>query len=283
VAWFRQMLVEEEKCAATIEKYLHDLRTFLEYLGEETAVTKETVIRYKQQLIERQYAATTVNASLVSLNSFFKRMGWYDCIVKLLKIQREAFRSQERELSRDEYLRLLKTAKSCGNVRLYFVIETLGSTGIRISELKYITVEAVRQGHTHVALKGKNRTILIPEALCRELRRYAKSRGIQSGSIFITRNGKPLNRCYVFREMKKLCGDAGVNPKKVFPHNLRHLFACMYYKVEKDIARLADILGHSSIDTTRIYLRRSYKEQEKQINRLGLVRPLEGFRLCALT
>lgn len=268
---FRQKLVEEEKCHATIKKYLHDIQTFLDTIGENAAVTKEQVILYKQKLAEGQYAVATINGVLASLNSFFKKMGWYDCVVKSLKMQRAAFRSRERELSREEYYRLLKAAKKQGNIRLYYLMQTICSTGIRVSELKFITVESVKSGRARVSLKGKNRTVLLPGALCVELKKYIKERGISSGSVFISKNGKPLDRSNIFKEMKSLCGNAGVDRSKVFPHNLRHLFACIYYKVEKDIAHLADILGHSSVETTRIYLRASCAEQERQMERLGLV------------
>ncbi len=268
---FRKKLIEEEKCRATIEKYLHDVQTFFMDYEKGSVITKENVILYKQKLIEQQYAIATVNGILASLNSFFKKMNWHDCIVKSLKIQRAAFRSQERELSKQEYYRLLKAAKKAGNLRLYYLMQTICSTGIRVSELKFITVEAVKNGRAIVSLKGKNRLVLLPTALCRELKRYTKERKIQSGSIFISKNGRPLDRSNIFKEMKALCENANVDRKKVFPHNLRHLFACIYYKEEKDIAHLADILGHSSVETTRIYLRISCTEQERQMERLGLV------------
>lgn len=266
---FRCELIKEEKGCATIEKYLRDVRTFFMAM-EERVITKELVIGYKQQLMG-QYAATTVNGVLASLNSFFKKLGWHDCIVKSLRVQREAFRSQEREMSKEEYYRLLNAAKRRGDMRLYYLLQTIGSTGIRVSELPFITVEAVKAGKARVILKGKNRTVLLPAALCRELRHYIKEKNIRTGSIFITRSGKPMDRSNIFRAMKALSKEAKVDSRKVFPHNLRHLFACVYYKAERDIAHLADILGHSSVETTRIYLTASCTEQEKQIERLGLV------------
>lgn len=268
---FRQRLIEEEKCSATIDKYINDVRSFLEEQGEGVTITKERIIRYKQNLVAQGYAIATINGVIASLNSFFKKMGWYDCVVKSLKMQRAAFRSQERELSKKEYYRLLQAAKHQGNLRLYYLMQTICSTGIRVSELRFITVEAVSSGRARVSLKGKSRMILLPAALCQELKRYVKERGIASGSIFVTKNGKPLDRSNIFKEMKQLCEEAEVDSQKVFPHNLRHLFACMYYKVEKDIAHLADILGHSSVETTRVYLKTSSAEQERQIERLGLV------------
>lgn len=265
---FEKMLTEDEKSISTRRKYVRDVKTFLAFLEGE--VTKEAVIEYKQKLIE-QYAVPTVNAMLASVNSFLKNMGWYDCTVKSLKVQKEAFRSEDRELTREEYYRLLAAARKSGNTRLYFLMQTIGATGIRISELPFITVESLYIGQACVSLKGKTRTVLLPNALCRNLKRYCKEKDIRQGSIFVTRNGVPVNRSNVFREMKALCEKAGVNSKKVFPHNFRHLFACMYYQAEKDIAHLADILGHSSINTTRIYLTKSSEEQARQIEKLGLV------------
>lgn len=267
---FRTTLIEEEKSAATIEKYLRDLGFFMNYMGREKAVCKENVIQYKNYLVEH-YAVTSVNSMLAAINCFFKRMGWYDCLVKSLKVQREAFRSHEKEMSKDEYFRLLETAKAKGNERLYFVMQSICSTGIRISELKFITVESLNTGQARVSLKGKTRTVLLPADLRRHLRKYAKDRGIETGSIFITRNGQPLDRSNILHEMKALCKDSGVDAKKVFPHNLRHLFACIYYKAEKDLSHLADLLGHSSVNTTRIYTLVSGEEQARQIDRLGLV------------
>lgn len=267
---FEERLLEEEKCSATIHKYMRDLRAFASAHAGERVITKETVIRYKQNLIER-YKATTVNGVLASLNCFFKKMEWYDCIVKSLRIQREAFRSEERELSREEYYRLVHAAKAKGKTRLYYLLQTLCSTGIRVSELRFVTVEAVKCRRAYVSLKGKNRVVLLPAALCKALGQYVKETGLKSGSVFVTRNGNVVDRSNIFREMKALCADADVDRAKVFPHNLRHLFACIYYKEEKDIAHLADILGHSSIETTRIYLVRSWEEQGEQMEKLKLV------------
>lgn len=267
---FERMLIEEEKCASTRKKYVRDVKALLAYLGEPGCVTKAAVIAYKQHLTER-YAVATVNAMLASINSFFKKMSWYDCVVKSLRVQQAAFRPPERELTKAEYYRLLQTAKAQGNERLYLLMQTLCGTGIRISELPFITVEAVTAGRARVTLKGKTRAILLSAALCRELRRYTRARRIRTGSVFVTRGGRPVDRSNVFREMKAICTEAGVDPRKVFPHNLRHLFACTYYQAEKDISHLADLLGHSSINTTRIYLMKSSAEQARQLEHLGLV------------
>ena len=267
---YQQLLVEDEKCPSTIQKYLRDLERFRRYAGEGQAVTKELVIRYKQELL-RRYALSTANGNLASLNGFFRRMGWNDCTVKPYRSQHAAFRSQDRDLEKEEYLRLLAAAEARGDERLCLLMQTICSTGIRISELPYITVEALRDRRARVSLKGKTRIVILPGTLCRELLGYARRREIRTGSVFVTRNGRPLDRSNVFRAMKGLCEAADVDPCKVFPHNFRHLFACTYYQQERDIARLADILGHSSIDTTRIYLAKSSGEQEGKIERLGLL------------
>lgn len=267
---FQEKMEQDEKSRATIEKYVRDLNAFLVYVGEKEIVNKEIVISYKEQLVH-QYAESSVNSMLAALNSFFKNCGWYDCLVKSLKVQRAAFRPCERELTREEYYHLLKAAKKQGKQRLYLLMETICATGIRISELQYITVETLYSRRAKVSLKGKIRMIILPANLCRELKRYVKEAGITSGSIFITRNGKPLDRSNVLHDMKALCEEADVARDKVFPHNLRHLFACTYYQAEKDLSHLADLLGHSNINTTRIYTLVSGEEQEKQMEMLGLV------------
>lgn len=266
---FERKLIDEEKSSATIRKYIRDIEAFFIFTGKE-AVTKETTVRYKKQLMER-YAPASVNSMLAALNCFLKEMGWYDCTVKALKVQKQAFRSGERELSKEEYYQLLNAARGRKNMRLYLVMQTICSTGIRVSELRFITLEAARTGHALVSLKGKTRTVLLPKTLCRELKKYAENNGIRSGSIFVTRSGKPLDRSNILHNMKSLCEEAGVERQKVFPHNLRHLFACLFYKVEKDLSRLADILGHSNINTTRIYTSVSGEEQARKIEKLGLV------------
>lgn len=267
---FEEELINEEKSDATREKYVRDVRAFLHYMNTAGYINKEKVVEYKQYLQEN-YAVTSINSMLAAVNGFFKFMGWYDCTVKALRVQKEAFRSCEKELTRKEYYRLLETAQKRGNQRLHLLMETICSTGIRISELKYITAEAAHSGKARVSLKGKTRTVLLPSKLCRMLTHYARERRIQKGSIFITRNGLPLDRSNVLHEMKKLSEDAGVDRRKIFPHNFRHLFACTYYRMEKDLSHLADLLGHSSINTTRIYTQISGEEQIKQIERLGLI------------
>lgn len=269
IVQFKTSLIEDEKSIATIRKYTKDVEAFFDFVGE-NAVTKEVVIRYKQHLKEK-YKPSSVNSMLAAVNKFLKEMGWYDCAVKTLKVQRQAFRSRERELTKEEYFRLLKAAKDRKNMRLYLLMQTICSTGIRVSELQYITVQAVATQQATVSLKGKTRIVLIPSALCRELKNYAKENGIQSGSIFITKNGIPLDRSNILHGMKALCETAGVDRCKVFPHNLRHLFACLFYKVEKDLSRLADLLGHSNVNTTRIYTCVIGEEQARQIEKLGLV------------
>lgn len=270
VTQFRSGLIADEKSAATVEKYLHDVRAFVAHVGLGGNVTKEVVIAYKQHLMER-YAPSSVNTMLAALNRFFKELGWYDCVVKALRIQRQVFRDKGRELSREEYCRLLAAAQARGDRRMYLLMETICATGIRVSELQFITLEAAQNGYATVSLKGKTRKVLLPRALCRKLKRYAKERNIRKGCIFITRSGAPMDRSNILHAMKALCRQAGVERSKVFPHNLRHLFACCYYQAEKDISRLADLLGHSSINTTRIYTSVSGAEQVRQIERLGLV------------
>lgn len=240
---------------------------------DETAipVDKEASTGWKTHLAKAGYAPATINAMLSSLNGFFEFLGWEECRVKFLKIQRRAFREQEKELSRTEYERLLKTASQNGNSRLALLLETICATGIRVSEVRYITVETLSRRRADISLKGKIRTILLPGKLCKKLRDYARKQNITTGEIFITRKGTGMSRCQIWREMKKLCGKAGVNPSKVFPHNLRHLFARTFYKVCRDIVKLADVLGHSSIETTRIYLMSTGETHARQMEKLGLV------------
>lgn len=233
IDWFEKNLIEEEKSPATIAKYCRDVRAFFCGLEEDGTVTKEIVIDYKQKLKEN-YTISSVNSMLAALNCFLKKMGWYDCVVKALKIQREAFRSGHRELTKEEYYRLLKAAKRAGNRRIELVMQTICATGMRVSELRFITVESLNTRRAVVSMKGKTRTILIPAELCRILKGYIKERKIERGSIFVTRSGRPLDRSNILHEMKKLCERANVERQKVFPHNLRHLFAITYYQVEKD-------------------------------------------------
>lgn len=265
---FHEYLIQEEKSMATVEKYLRDVRTFLVF-GGKTAVTKELVMSYKRNLIEKAYAVRSINSMLASLNSLLVFLGWNDCKVKSIKTQRQTYCAEEKELTKAEYMRLLETAEK--NEQLHLIMQTICGTGIRVSELRHFTVEAVRCGEIIVQCKGKVRTILVPGKLKKLLLRYAKKNGIHSGIIFRTRNGRPLHRSNIWARMKRLCTDAGIRPGKVFPHNLRKLFARTFYGIEKDIAKLADILGHSSINTTRIYIMTTGTEHRRKMERLGLV------------
>ncbi len=266
---FREYMVNEEKSAATVDKYMRDVTAFLAWL-KKAEIEKTDVLAYKAELVER-YALTSVNSILSSLNAFFVFHEWYELKVKTVKMQRRVFSREERELSKAEYTRLLDAAKQKSE-RLYLLLQTICSTGIRVSELRYATVDAVKRGWTEIRSKGKNRTVFLPEKLCRALRGYIVRRKIKSGAIFVTKNGLPLDRSNIWTEMKSLCKVAGVSEKKVFPHNLRHLFAKTYYGLKKDIVRLADILGHSSVNTTRIYTMESGETHRKQIQTLGLLR-----------
>lgn len=265
---FHQYLIQEEKSTATVEKYLRDVRAFTVYIGD-SVVTKERVMEYKKHLLSENYAARSINSMLASLNSFLAFLGWSDCKVKSIKLQRCVYCAEEKELSKTEYQRLLEAAKK--NEQLHLVMQAICGTGIRVSELQFFTVEDVSRGEVVVSCKGKTRAILIPGKLRKLLMDYARKQEIRSGAIFIARNGKPLDRKTIWAQMKGLCKAAGVNPSKVFPHNLRKLFARTFYGIEKDIAKLADILGHSSIDTTRIYIMTTGTEHRRKIERLGLV------------
>lgn len=267
---FQIYLKEEEKSKSTIEKYIRDVRVFLAFAKGEP-ITKERVLSFKQKIIDDHYAPRSVNSMLASLNSLFSFLGWFDCKVKTLKIQRQIFRPEEKELTKAEYKRLCRTAKQKSNSRLYFLLQTLCGTGIRVSELSYITVEAIRRGEAIVRCKGKTRTVFLVRELQKKLLRYAAEQNIASGCIFVTRTGKPMDRTNIWREMKKLCADAQVSAQKVFPHNLRHLFASVFYGIEKDIAKLADILGHSSIDTTRIYIISTGAEHRQRMEQMRLI------------
>lgn len=265
---FYEYLIREEKSTATVEKYLRDAHAFLVF-AERQEVTKELVMAYKQSLVEKKYAVRSINSMLASLNSLLGFLGWDDCKVKSLKMQRQIYAAEERELTKAEYMRLLNASEN--QPQLNLVMQTICGTGIRVSELKHFTLEAVRSGEISVRCKGKTRIILIPGKLKRLLLDYARKNGISSGMIFITRYGNALNRSNIWAQMKKLCKAAGVKTSKVFPHNLRKLFARTFYGIERDIAKLADILGHSSIDTTRIYIMSTGTEHRRKIERLGLV------------
>ena len=234
-------------------------------------MSKENAAGWKEYLTGMSYVPVTINSMLSAVNGFLHFMGWEECRVKFLHIQRKMFREQAKELDRNEYMQLLHTAKVQGKERLRLLMETICSTGIRVSEVKYITVEAILSGRTDISLKGKIRTILLPQKLCRKLRKYAKKHGILKGQIFIAKNGNSLSRTQIWKEMKALCESAGVESSKVFPHNLRHLFARTFYEVEKNLAHLADVLGHSKIETTRIYIAASASTHEKILNKMQLI------------
>ena len=270
IAAFAVYLKSEEKSENTIEKYIRDIRAFAAYIGE-TEITKETVIAYKNHLLSEHYAVRSINSMLASLNGLFSFLGWTDLKVKSIKLQRQIYCPEEKELTKAEYMRLVNTAKQKGNERLNLLIQTICGTGIRVSELQYITVEAVKCGEAVVSLKGKTRSVFIVRELQKKLLYYAAEQKIISGAIFITRSGNPMSRTNIWREMKSLCEQAGVTPKKVFPHNLRHLFARTFYGIEKDIAKLADILGHSSINTTRIYIITTGNEHRQRMENMRLI------------
>lgn len=269
---YKNYLINEEKSSVTIEKYVRDILAFYDWI-QDKELTKIAVLEYKATLIEN-YAPASVNSILSSLNSFFDYNEWYDLKVKNLKVQRQMFCKSETELSKAEYERLLRAAKDKRNERLYLVMQTICSTGIRVSEIKYITKEAVMNGQAQVKLKGKIRTVFIPKELCKILKKYIAEQKIESGPVFVTRTGKPLDRHSIWKSMKELYEMANVSKEKVFPHNLRHLFARTYYSIQKDIVRLADILGHSSVNTTRVYTIENGEVHRKQLQRLGLVKML---------
>ena len=267
---FSCYLKSEEKSKNTIAKYLRDVRAFAAYL-KSAEITKEAVIAYKNKLLSENYAVRSVNSMLASLNSLFAFLGWTDCKVKSIKVQRQIYCPEEKELTKAEYMRLVNTAKQKGNERLSLILQTICGTGIRVSELQYITLEAVKRGEVVVSLKGKTRSVFIVKELQKKLLRYAAEQKIKNGVIFVTRTGKPISRTNIWREMKALCEKADVNPQKVFPHNLRHLFARVFYGIEKDIAKLADVLGHSSINTTRIYIISTGNEHRRRMEHMRLI------------
>lgn len=271
MAAYERFLRAQERAPATVEKYLREAEAFAAWLNGRP-VTRERTAVWREGLLERGLAPATVNAKLSAVNSLLRALGWEDCRVKLLRLQRRVFRDAERELDRAEYRRLLEAAHAAGRERLELLMETICAAGIRVSELRYITVEAARSGRADVALKGKIRTILLPGKLCRKLLKYAKKQKTASGEIFLTRGGRSLSRKQIWLEMKRLCKAAGVESTKVFPHNLRHLFASAFYRATGDIVKLADVLGHSSINTTRIYLMTTGKEHARQLERLRLMR-----------
>lgn len=269
LAAFARQLGEEERSPATLEKYLREVRQFAAFLGGRE-VTRELAAAWREELSAHQSPAT-VNGKLTALDRLLAFLGWEDCRVKHLRVQRQLFRDSARELSREEYARLVETARRLGRGRLSLLMETICATGIRVSEVHYITAEAVREGRTEIALKGKIRTILLPGKLCRKLEKYARQKKITSGELFLTRSGRPMSRKQIWAEMKGVCRAAGVAPSKVFPHNLRHLFARCFYRVSRDVAKLADVLGHSSIETTRIYLISTGAEHARTLDQLRLI------------
>lgn len=267
---FSRYLREEERETATIDKYSRDVKDFFIWL-KDREISRERMGEWRGYLLKAGRKPVTINGKLSALNKFLSFLGRNDCRIKYLKIQRRLFRSTEKQLSKQEYIQLLETAHSLGRERLALLMETICATGIRVSEVKYITAEAIRAGRTEIALKGKIRTILLPGKLCRKLKKYAGKRKIVSGEVFLTRNGKGMSRRQIWAEMKSLCEKAGVAPSKVFPHNLRHLFAQTFYRVCRDVAKLADVLGHSSIETTRLYLISTEAEHVRQMERMGLI------------
>lgn len=266
---FKEHLYAEERSAATIEKYLRDIRFFYGFMHEK-ALTRCAVLEYKAYL-SQTYAISSVNSMLAALNVFFRFYGWVDLVVKQFKVQRQAFCSEEKELTRAEYARLVETAKRKNNERLSLIIQTICGCGIRVSELQFITVEAVKNGEARVNCKGKTRRIFIVADLRKKLMSYISRRNEKNGGVFVTRNGKNVSRHNIWRDMKALCREANVSPVKVFPHNLRHLFARTFYGIEKDIAKLADILGHASIETTRIYIVTTGLEHRRKMENMRLI------------
>lgn len=266
---FEKHLKDDEKSENTVAKYLHDLYYFLNFT-QGKPIDKSMMLDYKA-LLGEQYAPSSANSMIAAVNAFLRFMGWVDCCIKQFKVQKKAFCSEEKELTKAEYIRLVNAAREEGNERLNLILQTICGTGIRISELQFITVEAVRKGEAIVSCKNKTRTVFIVRELQKKLLNYIKTKGITTGCIFITKSGKPMSRCNIWREMKALCEQAGVSPDKVFPHNLRHLFARTFYGIEKDIAKLADILGHSNINTTRIYIITTGAEHKRKMENMRLI------------
>ena len=267
---FRNYLLGEERSAATIEKYGRDVLAFLSWLSDREEISKEVVVGYKQAIIGK-YKTTSANSMLVSVNRFLDFIGKKDCQVKLFKIQRNPFRKKDKELTKEEYNRLILAAKAKSSSRLFLMIQAMCSTGIRVSEHRFITREALERGRITIYNKGKERVVFLPKKLKKCLLQYCRQNGIYSGPVFVTKSGTPVNRCNVWAEMKALCKEAGVSPEKVFPHNLRHLFAVTYYRMQKDIVHLADILGHSNIEYTRIYTFTSEEEHARVLSRMCLL------------
>lgn len=267
---YEKHLISEEHSMGTVSKYVRDVKKFAKWLNG-TEVTKEKAIEWKAYLYKNGYAPITINSMLASLNSLFRFSGWDEYRIKFFKIQRKMFRDVSKDLKRQEYERLVASARKKGKNQIALLMETICATGIRVSEVSYITVEAVCKGRAEIVLKGKIRVIMFPEKLRKKLLRYIKEKKMKSGIIFLTGRGKPISRGQIWKEMKQLCCLAEVEPSKVFPHNLRHLFAVTFYNVCKDVVRLADVLGHSSIETTRIYLLTPGTDHVRQLEKLKLV------------
>lgn len=266
---FEFYLRNEERSVATIEKYMRDVRFFASFVCD-AEIDKQKVLDYKGKLGET-YAVSSANSMIAAMNCFLRFCGWHDLCVKQFKMQREVYCSEEKELTRAEYIRLLEAANAKHNERLNLIIQTICGTGIRVSELQYITVEALHNGEAIVNCKGKNRRVFIVPELKKKLLRYVKEQGISTGTVFVTRGGNPVSRHSIWKDMKELCEQANVSPSKVFPHNLRHLFARTFYGIEKDIAKLADILGHASINTTRIYIVTTGAEHKRKMEHMRLI------------
>lgn len=272
---YKNYLQEEEKSSATIQKYICDLKKLLVYMGEQE-ITKKKVIEYKEMLkTKKEYKLSSINSFLVAANRFFEYMGWYELRVKTFRIQREAFIPEDRNLTKEEYKKMVQLANKKGKTRLALILETICATGIRISELTEITVTSVKRGVADIYCKGKARQILMPQMLQKKLLCYIKQQGIKQGVVFRTMNGKPVNRSNIWREMKALGKEIGIQKEKVRPHNLRHLFAKVFYQIEKDIAKLADVLGHSNIETTRIYIKTTSCEHRRQLESMELVMDMQ--------
>ena len=266
---FEAFLQTDEKSENTIEKYVRDVKAF-SLFARTCEISKAVVMAYKASLI-KNYEVSSANSMIAAVNAFLRYLGWIDCCIKQFKLQKKTFCSEEKELTKAEYVRLVDAARQKGNERLYLLLQTICGTGIRVSELQFITVEAVRRGEAVVTCKNKTRTVFIVRSLQKKLLNYIRERGMTTGCIFITRSGKPVSRCNIWREMKALCRQAEVSPDKVFPHNLRHLFARTFYGIEKDIAKLADILGHSSVNTTRIYIITTGAEHRRKMENMRLI------------
>lgn len=269
---YREFLIEDEKSPATIDRYIRDINLFFIWLADKN-IDKATLLDYKSKL-QRQYAISSVNSKLSSLNNYLEWAGMPNLRLKTFKIQKQTFYSTDKELTKKEYIKLLDAAQASNNMQLCYIMQTICSTGIRVSELKFITVECLKKRKVKINLKSKIRQIFLPDDLCELLLEYSAGKGIKKGVVFITKNGKPIDRSNIWKSMKKLCNKAGVSPEKIFPHNLRHLFARTFYSIQKDIVRLSDLLGHTSINTTRIYTIENGDMHRKQIQSLKLIYPI---------